>query len=96
MAFFFNFFAQALGNHEFDNGIEGLLPFLNAVEFPVVIANLDISPDHELIKTKAVKRSTVFNYNEHKVGVIGYLTPDSVNMADTGDLVFLPEIPSIK
>lgn len=94
---FFNFFCvKALGNHEFDDGIKGLIPFLKAVEFPVVITNLNISSDHELIKTNSVKRSTVFNYNEHKVGVIGYLTPDSVNMANTGDIVFLPEVPSIK
>ncbi len=37
------FDAMALGNHEFNNGPEGLLPLLDGVSFPVVAGNLDVS-----------------------------------------------------
>ena len=32
--------AYGLGNHEFDRGVEGLIPFINETDFPVVAANL--------------------------------------------------------
>jgi 2',3'-cyclic-nucleotide 2'-phosphodiesterase (5'-nucleotidase family) len=38
-----NFTAYTLGNHDFDDGIDGLMPFLNKVNFPVLAANLDAS-----------------------------------------------------
>jgi 5'-nucleotidase/UDP-sugar diphosphatase len=37
------FDAMALGNHEFNNGPEGILPLLDEVSFPVVSGNLDVS-----------------------------------------------------
>jgi 2',3'-cyclic-nucleotide 2'-phosphodiesterase (5'-nucleotidase family) len=38
-----NFTAYTLGNHDFDDGIDGLMPFLSKVNFPVLAANLDAS-----------------------------------------------------
>ena len=38
-----NYTAISLGNHDFDNGIEGLIPFLKGVNFPVLAANMDVS-----------------------------------------------------
>ena len=35
--------AMTLGNHEFDNGDEVLAAFVDALEFPVVTANVDFS-----------------------------------------------------
>jgi 5'-nucleotidase/UDP-sugar diphosphatase len=37
------FDAMALGNHEFNNGPEGIMPLLDEVSFPVVSGNLDVS-----------------------------------------------------
>ena len=38
-----NYTAISLGNHDFDDGIEGLIPFLKGVNFPVLAANMDVS-----------------------------------------------------
>lgn len=69
---------KALGNHEFDNGVEGLLmPFLQNVNCSVVSAN--IQPDQSL----AAKLSgffqpyTVLNVGSEKVAVVGYTTAET-------------------
>merc|ERR1711892_1335620 len=38
-----NFSAMTLGNHEFDDRLEGLIPFLEAQNCPVVVTNMNIS-----------------------------------------------------
>lgn len=85
-----------MGNHEFDLGVDGLVPFLRDINFPVVVANLNISTNHPLWQTNALKLSVVFNLNGTKVGVIGYILPDTVNLSKTEDVGFFPEIDSIK
>ena len=32
--------AMGLGNHEFDDGVEGLVPFIDGANFPVLAANI--------------------------------------------------------
>lgn len=39
---------QTIGNHDFDNGIAGLVPFLKHIKSPVVVANLDITDEPTL------------------------------------------------
>lgn len=87
---------QALGNHEFDYGVNGLVPFLNAINFPIVAANLNISASHPLQETHALGRSVVFNVKNFKVGVIGYLLPETQTLSKTDDVGFISEIDAIK
>lgn len=88
--------AISLGNHELDLGIEGLIPFLNGADFPVLISNLANSPNHDVWQTKALKKSVIFDLKGHKVGVIGYLTPETKLVAAPNDLEFMPEVDGIK
>lgn len=87
---------QSLGNHEFDLGVKGVIPFLNAVNFPVLVANLNNSADHVLWQTRALKKSVVFDVKGFKVGVIGYLTAETKVVAIPNDLEFIPEVVGIK
>lgn len=84
-----------MGNHEFDIGSEGLAPFLNAVDFPVLAANLDLSQDAVLLSTHKIKKSTVLEVNATKVGIIGYVTPKTKEDSSTA-AEFNEEIESIK
>ncbi|XP_023172463.2 protein 5NUC-like [Drosophila hydei] len=85
---------MCLGNHEFDDNIEGLVSFLNAVDFPVVVSNLDYSKEPELVATNKLSNSTILEVNGTKIGIIGYLTPktkeDYINKVE-----FREEITSI-
>ena len=37
-----NYTAFSLGNHDFDDGVESLVPFLQQVNFPVLSANIKV------------------------------------------------------
>ena len=88
--------SQSLGNHEFDNGVAGLVPFLNEVSFPVVTANLDLSLEPTLRATKRLTNSTVLLVNGHKIGVAGYLTPDTKSLSNTGQVGFVDEVLALR
>ncbi|XP_059608975.1 protein 5NUC-like [Phlebotomus argentipes] len=87
--------AISLGNHEFDNGVDGLVPFLNSVEFPVLAANLDLSQEPTMAAAASLKPSTVFTVAGHRIGVIGYLTPDTKFLSAANKVEYIPEITAI-
>ncbi|XP_024941017.1 protein 5NUC isoform X2 [Cephus cinctus] len=86
--------AVSLGNHEFDDGISGLIPFINNVTFPVLAANLNLTLEPELEATKLAK-STILTVNGTQIGVIGYLTPDTKSIASTENVIFLDEVTAV-
>ncbi|XP_043261264.1 protein 5NUC-like isoform X1 [Colletes gigas] len=87
--------ATSLGNHEFDDGVSGLIPFIENATFPIVTSNLDLSKQPNLAATKLLN-STVLTVNGRKIGVIGYLTPESKIISRTEDVIFLDEVESIR
>lgn len=88
--------SQSLGNHEFDDGPKGLAPFLNEASFPVVAANLDLSEVPILQNTRQLKKSVVLEANGRKIGVVGYLTPDTKVLSKTGSVIFIDEVQAIQ
>ena len=70
--------AMTVGNHEFDDGPKVLTGFIKAVQFPVLLANADVSKESEL--ADVVKRSVVIEKKGEKIGLLG------VSPADTGEL----------
>lgn len=87
---------KVLGNHEFDNGVDGLIPFLNEAEFPVLAANINNSANHPIWQTRALKKSIVLKVRGVLVGIIGSLTPETKNTSITDDIEFKSEIETIK
>ena len=84
---------QTLGNHEFDNGISGLVsPFLERVRFPVICCNLNMTRDPEL--RDLVANYTVLNLSGQLVGVIGYVTADTAFLVNPGKCVQIIRIQS--
>ncbi|XP_022606637.1 5'-nucleotidase-like [Seriola dumerili] len=89
---------MAFGNHEFDNGVDGLIqPFLQQVNCSVVSAN--IKPD----QTLAAKLSgyyqpyTVINVGSEKVAVVGYTTAETPFLSMPGQhLKFEDEVESLQ
>ncbi|KAH8279204.1 hypothetical protein KR026_003793 [Drosophila bipectinata] len=87
--------AISLGNHEFDENVAGLVPFLNNVSFPVLACNLNLTKEPELLAAKQLVNSTVLETNGVKIGVIGYLTPDTKTLAERNNVEYNEEIVSI-
>lgn len=69
-------FVQCLGNHEFDDGIQNLVQYLEHTKIPTVAANLNRTSEKRL--NSLVKDSIVLNIKGHKIGVVGYITPDTM------------------
>ncbi|XP_071112387.1 snake venom 5'-nucleotidase-like [Haliotis cracherodii] len=86
---------MTLGNHEFDLGIEGLIPFLNVVNFTVTSANIDAT-DEPLVKNKLMKH-TVLTVGGERIGVIGYTTTETPLVTSTGrNLKFEDEVVAVQ
>lgn len=71
------FFFKSLGNHEFDDGIDNLVEYLKHVKTPVVACNLNLTTEPKL-NLPNLTPSKVLDVDGRKIGVIGYLTPDTM------------------
>lgn len=74
---------MTVGNHEFDDGPEVLRGFLDAVTFPVLMSNADVSGE-PLLADKLAK-STVIERGGEKIGLIGLTPQDTDELASPGD-----------
>jgi len=68
--------AMTVGNHEFDDGPAVLRGFIDAVKFPVLMSNADISREGTL--KDVIQPSTVVEVGGQRIGLIG-LTPEDTN-----------------
>jgi 5'-nucleotidase / UDP-sugar diphosphatase len=73
---------MTVGNHEFDDGPEVLRGFMDAVNFPVLMSNADVSAE-PLLHEKLAK-STVIERGGEKLGLIGLTPQDTDELASPG------------
>lgn len=86
---------MAVGNHEFDDGPEGLAKFIDAVSFPVISGNLDLSKE-DLLNSR-VQNSIVLDIGGQKIGIVSALATDTVDTSSPGDnVIFRDEIDALK
>ena len=86
---------MTVGNHEFDDGPETLRAFMDTVNFPVLMANADVDMEPEL-KGK-LQKSTVIERSGHKIGLIGVVTEDVVDISSPGDnIIFTDAITAVQ
>uniref|UniRef100_L7M8T9 Putative salivary ecto-5'-nucleotidase/apyrase n=1 Tax=Rhipicephalus pulchellus TaxID=72859 RepID=L7M8T9_RHIPC len=86
-----------LGNHEFDDGPDGLAPFLwkmSASGVPVLGTNLDCS-EEPLFKNITLPKSKVLWISGQRVAFLGVVTTETLTIARPGAIRILPEVESI-
>lgn len=89
------FDAMAVGNHEFDDGPEGLAGFLDKVRFPVISGNLDVSANNRL--AGRVAPYAILDAGGRKVGVVSALATDTAETSSPGPTVrFADEAESLR
>ncbi|XP_061699956.1 5'-nucleotidase [Syngnathoides biaculeatus] len=90
--------AMAFGNHEFDNGVEGLIaPFLQNVNCSVVSSN--IRPDQTLAPnlSRYYRPHAILSVGSEKVAVVGYTTVETPFLSMPGPhLKFEDEVTSLQ
>ena len=74
--------AMAVGNHEFDDGPEVLRAFVEAVDFPVLMANAELGDEPAL--SDVIERSVVIERAGEKLSVIGLTPQDNDELASPG------------
>ncbi|CAN7981921.1 unnamed protein product, partial [Ixodes pacificus] len=92
--------AVCLGNHEFDDGPEGLAPFLLrmvAANVTVLGTNLDTTEEKVFIqKNITVLKHKIYQFGGVKMAVMGVVTTETLTIARPGKIKILDEITSIK
>ncbi len=89
------FDAMAIGNHEFDDGPDGLLKLINQVNFPVVSGNIDVSQSN--ILNGRVTDHTILEVGGKKIGIVSALATDTPETASPGpQVIFQDDIDSLK
>lgn len=91
----FGYDAMTVGNHEFNDGPEVLRGFMDAVNFPVLMSNADVSKEPAL--ADVLKKSTVIERGGEKLGLIGLTPEDTHELSSPGAHVhFHDPIPAVK
>lgn len=86
--------AVAFGNHEFDNGIDGLEPYLKNLNTTVVNSNIR---DHGSAIKNLFKPKLIKYVGGQKIGIIGYTTTETPALSNTGKhLEFDDEIKALQ
>ncbi|CTQ32938.1 bifunctional metallophosphatase/5'-nucleotidase [Jannaschia rubra] len=86
---------MTVGNHEFDDGPEVLSEFIDAIEFPILMSNADISA--EPLLADKLKKSTVIERNGEKIGLIGLTTEDTDELASPGpNVIFTDSVEAVQ
>ncbi len=95
MAEIVGFDAMAVGNHEFDDGDEGLAKLADGVSFPIISGNIDVSRSNAL--AGKVDNHTVLEVGGKKIGIISALATDTaVTAAPSDAVIFTDEIESLQ
>ncbi|WP_407495443.1 bifunctional metallophosphatase/5'-nucleotidase [Pseudooceanicola sp. MF1-13] len=81
--------AMTVGNHEFDDGPEVLRGFMDAVNFPVLMSNADVSG--EPLLADVLMKSTVIEQGGEKIGLIGLTPQDTDELASPGDNIIFTD-----
>lgn len=83
------FDAMTVGNHEFDDGEDALVPFLEKVQFPVLSAN--VKPNAQSKVGDRIKPSIVLDIGSQKIGIVGAVTNDTPEVASPGPNIAIEE-----
>lgn len=81
------FDAMAVGNHEFNNGPDGLKRFVDQVGFPVLMSNADISMEAAL--KDSIQKSIVIEKAGERIGIVGVTPRNNDELSSPGkNIVF--------
>jgi len=91
--------ATSLGNHEFDDGLNDLEQFVTSVPYDVITGNVNVSSQSQRLQDRLLpykiyekefvdddEQKAQQKRQKRRVGVIGYVTPDTKDITSAGRL----------
>uniref|UniRef100_A0A8B9QHH2 5'-nucleotidase n=1 Tax=Apteryx owenii TaxID=8824 RepID=A0A8B9QHH2_APTOW len=90
--------AMALGNHEFDEGVSGLLdPLLKNANFTILSANIKGKTPLANEMMKYVHPFKIVHFDSESIGIVGYTTKETSFLSKPGnDLIFEDEVEALQ
>ncbi|XP_025829677.1 apyrase [Agrilus planipennis] len=85
--------ASTLGNHEFDDGIGGIVPYMKGLNSPIIVSNIDDKKEAEF--QGLYNKSTVLTVDGRRIGIIGAIVSTTKKISHPGNLIFLGESASV-
>ncbi len=87
--------AMTVGNHEFDDGPEVLRGFMDAVNFPVLMSNADVT--REPLLADNLPKSVIIERGGEKLGLIGLTPEDTDELASPGpNIMFTDPVSAVQ
>uniref|UniRef100_A0A182VAW9 5'-Nucleotidase C-terminal domain-containing protein n=1 Tax=Anopheles merus TaxID=30066 RepID=A0A182VAW9_ANOME len=85
--------AMTLGRFDFFHGLEGLNPFMEASETPIVLTNVDNSAEQSFVN---FERSVVVERSGRRIGILGVIRPDVSAIGNPGNLTFSDPVEAVR
>ncbi|MCA8869871.1 MAG: 5'-nucleotidase C-terminal domain-containing protein [Rhodobacteraceae bacterium] len=86
---------MTVGNHEFDDGPEVLRGFMDALNFPILMSNADVSGEPMLAGKLA--KSAIVEKGGQKIGLIGLTPQDTDELASPGkNVIFTDPVAAVQ
>ncbi len=77
--------AMTVGNHEFDDGPEVLRGFMDALNFPILMSNADVTGEKQL--AGVMQKSTIISRGGERIGLIGVTPQNTDELASPGPYI---------
>merc|ERR1711971_996024 len=90
-----NYTAMGVGNHDFDDSVDGLVPFAEQANFPLLGANINSSLPN-FTENNHYNKSTVVEVKGRLVGIIGYVTRSTEYNFPLHEVAFGDEIEAVQ
>jgi len=90
-----NYTAMGVGNHDFDDQLEGFLPFSEQVNYPLLGANIR-SNDGSFLEGIHYNKSMVITVKGRQVGIVGYVTTSTMYNFPNHQVSFTDEVESVR
>ncbi|XP_044249208.1 protein 5NUC [Drosophila takahashii] len=87
--------AMTLGVHELDDGTDAFAEFLDIINFPVVSCNINLKGEPKLAENSKLVTSTVITKGKNKIGIVGYIRPDTKERTQPNNVIYKQEVPAI-
>ncbi|KAL6095475.1 nt5e [Pungitius sinensis] len=90
--------AMVFGNHEFDNGVGGLMaPFMEQIKCPLLSANINATGALASTFGNSFLPYTILTVGGEKVGVVGYTSTETPHLSQPGpDVLFEDEVKALQ
>jgi len=90
-----NYTAMGVGNHDFDDSVDGFVPFAEQVNFPLLGANINSSLPN-FTENNHYNKSTVVEVKGRLIGIIGYVTRSTEYNFPLHEVAFGDEIEAVQ